>query len=220
MNQTDPCFICGRPGCDDRDHVIPDCFFPKPKPGNLLTLPAHHSCHGSLDEEYTRNILATLHADKNPMAKELYEGKIARSMQRNAPLRAAILNTLRPEVDVTTHGGIIVGSSPGVQFDRDRVYPVLEKIVKGLWRHHWGRVMPDDVRTGWHIFHRQPQGDVLEVLKRSEVGLSYPPVFRSKDLVFPREGENEEVSVWWLLFYEQLTMYCTVVEPQETTASS
>jgi hypothetical protein len=213
------CFICGKPGCEDRDHVIPSCFFADSKPDNLLTLPAHHRCHDAMDEEYTRNILATLHADKNETARELYEGKISRSMKRSAPLRAAILSTLRPEVDVKSHGGIIVGKAPGIQFDRERVYPVLEKIVKGLWLYHRGAVMPVGLSMGWHIFHVPPQGAVLEVFKHSKPGLSFPPVFRSKYLIFPREGEDNEVCVWWLQFYGDLAMYC-VVDGREKTATS
>ncbi len=41
----------GRPGADTRDHVIPESFFPTPKPNNLITLPAHYSCHNRLVSE-------------------------------------------------------------------------------------------------------------------------------------------------------------------------
>ncbi len=79
------CYVCGRPGADTRDHVIPESFFPTPKPNNLITLPAHYSCHDRLGEEYVRSILAGL-AESKP-AMQLNEGPAGRALRRNEPLK-------------------------------------------------------------------------------------------------------------------------------------
>ncbi len=79
------CYVCGRPGADTRDHVIPESFFPTPKPNNLITLPAHYSCHNRLGEEYVRSILAGL-AESKP-AMQLNEGPAGRALRRNEPLK-------------------------------------------------------------------------------------------------------------------------------------
>jgi hypothetical protein len=79
------CYICGRPGAATRDHVIPESFFPTPKPSNLITLPAHYSCHNRLGEEYVRAILAGL-AESKP-AMRLNEGPAGRALRRNEPLK-------------------------------------------------------------------------------------------------------------------------------------
>lgn len=206
------CFICSRPGSDSRDHIVPTSLFAGTLPQNLVTLPAHHACHAHLGEEYVRDLLALIHITTNPVAYELSKGKIRRSIDRNPPLRHAIAETLRSDVDVLSHGGVWLGKSPGIEFDRGRVYPVLEKIVKGLYRHHLGRFMPCRADTGWHIFLVAPQGDILDLLKASHAGLSYPPVFESKYIEFPQNGsDDEDMSVWWMLFYNSLMMYCVVM---------
>jgi hypothetical protein len=66
------CYICGAQGSDSRDHVVPDCFFDSPRPANLLTLPAHYTCHNRLDDEYARDILSGLGSEGSGVARELW----------------------------------------------------------------------------------------------------------------------------------------------------
>ena len=140
QSSEEVCYICCGSGADTRDHVIPDCFFPSPKPPNLLTLPAHFSCHNRLDEEYLRNLLASFGRDSSTSAAQLWGcgvdgspmGAVARAFGRNRPLRAALLGGMVPRMPVYSPGGIYLGDAPGIQFDGRRVYPSLEKMVRGL----------------------------------------------------------------------------------------
>jgi hypothetical protein len=61
------CYLCGKTEEElgeklTKDHVIPNGFFPKPKPPNLLTLPCCLSCQKEyrMDEEYVRNSLSAI----------------------------------------------------------------------------------------------------------------------------------------------------------------
>ena len=54
------CAYCGDVGIVTRDHVPPKGIFPKPRPANLITVPACPKCHSqqtSRDDEYFRNTL-------------------------------------------------------------------------------------------------------------------------------------------------------------------
>ena len=112
------CYICGRPGADSRDHVIPESFFPSPRPNNLITLPAHYSCHNRLNEEYVRAILAGL-ADSTP-AMRLNEGPAGRAVRRNEPLRRDLRASMIRRIELQSPGGLMLGHAPGVRLDTER----------------------------------------------------------------------------------------------------
>jgi 5-methylcytosine-specific restriction endonuclease McrA len=59
-NKIGECAYCGDVGIITRDHVPPKGIFPKPRPANLITVPACSKCHSqqtSRDDEYFRNTL-------------------------------------------------------------------------------------------------------------------------------------------------------------------
>src|SRR5262249_47729355 len=124
------CYVCVEPGADTRDHIVPSGFFPPPRPSNLVTLPAHYSCHNRLSEDYARAILAG--ASQTGVARRVME-EVRRSLRRSdlggMKLRRDLIRTLIPRVELRSPEGLHLGSSPGVRFDPQRVYPCLQKMV-------------------------------------------------------------------------------------------
>lgn len=199
------CFVCSLPGVDSRDHVIPECLFAPPLPNNLLTLPAHYRCHNKLQEEYFRNIAAGLGSESSSTANILLESKVARSVQRNRPLQDSLRTSLLRKIDLVSPGGIWLGSAPGIQVDRNRFYPTLEKIVRGLYRHHTSRYLPVDTTFNWAI-NEPLEGERLKLFQLSTPGISYPAVF---ECWYGVAADSEiEMAVWWLHFYNSLVMRC------------
>ena len=202
------CYICGLTGADTRDHVIPQCFFPVP-PQNLLTLPAHLSCHHRLDEEYVRNLLASFGRDSSASAGHLWNstGTVRRSFARNVPLRRSMLAGMVPRVEMFSPGGIYLGEAPAIRFDRTRVYPSLEKMVRGLYRYHTGRLLPPEVRFSWGL-NEMLYGMREQTFSYASPGLYYGDIFESRYIV---EQENGlEVVAWWLRFYQWTVFRCFV----------
>lgn len=198
------CYICCEPGPDSKDHIIPECFFTPPLPDNLLTLPAHYRCQNKPYEEYLRNIAVAL-SETSTAAKNLWDGKVARSIQRNRLLRESLRSSLVKRVNLMSPGGIWLGSAPGIRVNMDQFYPPLEKIIRGLYRHYTGRFLPKDAAFYWAI-NEPLEGQRLKIFQSSKAGISYPDIFECRFGV-ASEG-NIEMSVWWLRFYEGLVMRC------------
>jgi hypothetical protein len=78
------CIYCGKEATT-KDHVPPKCFFPTPRPDNLLTVPCCESCNKiyGKDDERARNLLTSLEATEHHegIIKQL-AGKRNRSFQR------------------------------------------------------------------------------------------------------------------------------------------
>src|ERR1700737_3035376 len=190
------CYICGRPGADTRDHVLPVSFFPMPRPNNLITLPAHYSCHNRHSEEYVRAILSGL-SETGP-AMHLNEGPVTRSLRRNRPLRRDLRASMIRRIEIRSPAGLVLGTAPGIRLNTGRFYLTLEKIVRGLYRHHTGRVLPSDVPFNWAI-NEALVGGREALFRAAAVGIAFPGVF---DYRYGIAAERTtEMTIWGLRFY-------------------
>jgi hypothetical protein len=203
------CYICCEPGADSDDHVIPACFLPSPRPSNLLTPPAHYSCHNCLDEEYIRNLMASFGRDSSASAARLWghetEATVRRSFARNTPLRRSLAAGMVSRVPVSSPGGIFLGHAPAIHFDRTRVYPSLVKMVRGLYLHHTGRFLPRDVQFSWGL-NEMLYGTLEQIFNYATPGLGYGDVFESRYIVEHEDGL--EIVAWWLRFYQWSVFRC------------
>jgi hypothetical protein len=98
-----------------------------------------------------------------------------------------------------------VGTAPAVRFDRNRLYPLLDKIVRGLYRHHIGRFLPVDVILNWAI-NEPLLGGKADLFKASTRGLTYHDVFECRYGI-AADGTTE-MTIWWLRFYGGLVLRC------------
>ena len=197
------CYVCGRPGADTRDHVIPESFFPTPKPSNLITLPAHYSCHNRLGEEYVRSILAGL-AESKP-AMQLNEGPAGRALRRNEPLKRDLRASMIRRIELRSPAGLIVGHAPGIRLETGRFYPLMEKIVRGLYTHHRGNILPVNVRFNWAI-NEALVGGRAALFQAAASGRDFPRVLEYRYGV--ASDEKTVMTIWWLRFYGGATFRC------------
>ena len=148
---------------------------------------------------------------RTPIALRLRADAIRRSLVRSdlgeMKLRRDLIRTLVPQVELRSPGGVILGYAPAIRFDRDRVYPLLKKIVRGLHRHHVGTFLAVGARFSWGINER-PVGLLEAAYAQSASGRSDPGVFECRFCA----GENDdgEMAVWWLRFYEGVIFRCVV----------
>jgi hypothetical protein len=128
-----------------------------------------------------------------------------RSDLKGTKLRRDLIRTLVPRFEIRSPAGLILGHTQGVRFDRDRVYPMLAKIVRGLYYHHTGRFLTANARFSWGL-NEPLEGSRATVFAQSTTGLSYPGVFECR---YGLAGDDTvEGSVWWLRFYEGAVFRC------------
>src|SRR5262249_7875718 len=127
------------------------------------------------------------------------------SIQRSRPLWRALSDALVPRIDLISQGGIWMGAAPGLNVDRNRFYPTLRKILRGLYHYHTGRYVPPDATFEWAI-NESLEGGKLTIFQSANPGISYGDVFECRYAV--ASEDNVEMTIWWLRFYRGLVMRC------------
>lgn len=156
------CYLCGKTEAQlseplTHDHVIADCFFPQPKPANLLTLPCCVPCQKEyrLDEEYVRNAFAPIsNVTGSADALQAWK-KTHRSIKRRPAMYADFTKRMIP---------VKAGAAtlPGLTFSQARTEKVMRKIVLGLHYHHTGKRLPDDVEMDVYFQPEKLLEDLLQ----------------------------------------------------------
>lgn len=191
------CVYCGEVA-ETKDHVPPKCFFPKPYPENLLTVPACERCNQNLskDEDYARIVLSSARVDGEelPLAEVIWEQKVSRSLRRNTKIAFDIYNSMRA----------IDANNLAFRIDRNRLDKIIVKIVKGLYFAHFQKRIDDSYTVSVHLFpgqqsfpHFYPH-ELIESILSSPIRTIGEGVLRYRWIT---SDENDNFSVWVLSFY-------------------
>jgi hypothetical protein len=148
------CAICGRRPATTRDHVPPRGIFAKPRPSDLVTVPACEACNadGSKYDETFRVHLSLQVGTGTPATQRLRTNGARRTVALNHRLRRQILESLEPTY-LTTRGGVIFGRGYRGKWDCDARDRVVERTVRGLYYHHFGEILgvKADVVVRWRV---------------------------------------------------------------------
>src|SRR3990172_12080089 len=117
------CAYCGMSNVKvTRDHIPPATLFAKPRPTNLIRVPACEKCHDSqtsLDDEYFKLIMsARIDTHEHPDARKGWKKELERL--RN-PFRQGLRNLFISRfgtIDLYTKAGLYIGKT-GVMKDVD-----------------------------------------------------------------------------------------------------
>jgi hypothetical protein len=152
---TGVCTYCGASGRVTADHIPPKGLFPRPRPGNLVTVPACARCNAgaSRDDEYFRHaVLASDVVQRHPEAAKLLATEqyaLGRSQKRRTLLGLA--RRVR-KADLLSAAGIYVGTRPLFEVDTPRICRVASRIVHGFYFYTQGEVLPPEyLATAVHI---------------------------------------------------------------------
>jgi len=198
------CAFCGKIGIVTRDHVPPKAIFPAPFPEDLITVPGCSSCnHGAStrDEEF-RVFLSLQLGTGTERASRLWTNHAVPTLQHNQKLLHRIVGSMR-EYEVRTGGGLIVGKQRGIPWEKTSTVETMEKIVRGLYFHHFNDVLSADVTVTIGLLSSIPNEfvPIMEEMALNSVGID---AFAYR---YTRAGDSPKESLWIMLFYKKILIY-------------
>lgn len=210
------CYLCGKPLAHPTsvDHVPPRQLYAKAvrreHNPNLLTIPVHAACNRSFqhDEDYFVNTLVPFGLGSYAgmaLLREVFTKYTAGEKQR---LVGKVLGEFQH-----TPGGILL--PPGLvakRIEGTRVHRVAWKIVRGLYFHEFGQVLPEYTPSGLEIAppDRPPPARFLHALHDLPSRGSYPGVF---DYKYTQFAELHGFNYWALLLWDRLILIVTFHSP-------
>jgi hypothetical protein len=213
VRRSRACAYCGQSGPTTKDHVPPKGIFPKPRPADLITVPACPECHSQSgrDDEYLRLILACQDLTGAHQSIQRLQDSVVRGLTRSR--QAGLLRQLQRG----THKEVLFGprGEPVIQrtlfmMNRLRIDEIMRRIVRGLYFHETGTILPSavaiDVLFVDHIqllsrAKQEAWRKMLLLLSGADKRLVGAPVF-SYHLVGP-DPEGGPGGGWLLTFYER-----------------
>jgi len=220
------CVYCGERDGTEKEHAVGRLFFPKPRPDNLVTVPACRECNRgvSKDEEYVRAVLLTLmDTEEASAAIRLRAEELRRSFEREEgkPLANLILSSVQ-WVNVESPAGIMLPNKvPLIGADTDRMYRVFIKIVMGLY-YAWKRErLPSDYEVLVYLPGvGEPLQDVLPQAVRfvAEKGVLHEIGDGNSFVYWVRHGEElPDQSYWLMSFYRAIPILAATRRQEATT---
>jgi len=192
-----PCVICGIRQSIDREHVPPRNIFTKPRPSNLVTVPACSSCNNNtsqLDEEF-RAYLSLKVGTSSHDSLDFWAKYAFPTIQSNARLKRQI-NEWTREVEVFSEAGLYLGNAPALFWEVKKHDLIIEKTIRGLYWKHYNDILGGQVklRIQWL---RGLSDEIKEMLNRfrvERIGSAFIYAYRRAD-------DLHQLSAWLLEFY-------------------
>ncbi|WP_440995544.1 HNH endonuclease [Arhodomonas sp. SL1] len=191
------CAICAEHEATTRDHVPPKSIFPRPRPGNLITVPACAECNnGASDLDDLFKVYLSMQAAANSeIAARLFREKTVRTLKRNQRL----LNKLQEEsaqIEVTTEEGRIE-TRTGYLWDSVAHDAVIERTIRGLYWHHWGAPLTRDATLSVQWLQTIPDQVLEKISLFNEVALGDDQVVYKYII----STDDPRFSLWFFDFY-------------------
>jgi hypothetical protein len=191
------CAICGERDGTTRDHVPPKAIFPKPRPNNLVTVPACLECNnGASDNDDLFKVFLSLQAaGNNEIARRLFQEKTVRTLKRSQSLLALILEEAKELQIINNQGNI--ETRTGILWNSAAHDAVMERTIRGLYFHHSGSPIPIDTNLAVQWLHGVPEEILPSLHLFNEVVLGDNQV-TYKYIIY---GDDPRHSLWLFDFY-------------------
>ncbi|MBS1629379.1 MAG: hypothetical protein JST27_04910 [Bacteroidetes bacterium] len=189
------CCYCGKAVATTKDHIPPKAIFNKPRPSDLITVPACRDCNNgaSTHDELFMAFLGMHVAGQRGEAERLFKEGTLKTVKRNKRLYQMVAKTIKP-VNVITPGGIFTGKGYAVPWDSDAHDAVIERIVRGLFFYHYSTILADkaDISVQW--FNGLPDIDLTKLYTNSVAGGAFVYAYN-------KALDTDFDSIWLFQFY-------------------
>ena len=141
------CAYCMKEDGTTKDHIPPQCIFPKPRATELIWVPCCESCREgwSEDDEEFRRYIWSAEGVEGHTSFEKASNQIISSIKRpEAKLyRNKILSSISSREEYS-ESGIFLGNKTLMEIEWDRIERVLKRIVRGLFFKENNQLIPGD----------------------------------------------------------------------------
>jgi len=215
------CTYCGKLKKLGVDHVPPKSLFPKPRPNNLITVPACRECNEgeSTHDEYFATALALNHElSSNPAVVGL-RPKIERAlaMPEKAGFSAAFRG-VRQVSRLYHPNGRPYESTQTYDVNVERLARVVSRATAGLFFRFSQRPLKSGYYVGAQLESELTFSDApetwaqLKAVKELAPLLSYPLVYTARGL---RSATDPDTTIWWHTFYDKVSFVGATLPPPE-----
>lgn len=201
------CIYCGKKGKMTKEHVPPKGLFPKPRPSNLITVPACKECNNSksIDDEYIKMLFnIDYRTFLNPQVRNNYgsviksiklhqkRGEVKKLIKSAKPVKVVCPITGKIQETIAVHPNSIIAENQA------------KDIVRGLYYHHCQDYKHDlfVYEAYWVDYQKNDEWkNLFPELNASKKNTIMDGVFWYKYII----TMNNMASIWRLCFYESLT---------------
>jgi hypothetical protein len=210
------CIYCGRNEANERDHIPPQSFFPKPRPSNLITVPSCSECNrefGKIDE-IVRNLLTSIDTTEiHPAVVKQLADKRNRSLGRDGGIHS--FNYFLENIslmDRYSEEGIYLGKHPAFELNTIVMDNFMERIGRGLL-FHYCEIGFGDYEFNWKLspptntFNSIPE-DLKRFILSGRMETFGDKVFSCAAYTYPGKIR----SLWLLRFYDGIEFMLLISE--------
>jgi hypothetical protein len=210
------CAYCGAQTATTDDHIPAKGLFAKGTKTSLVTVKACAACNqgASADDEYFRDTVLKHH-------------RISELPQAQAQIRAMLRSAAHPrksryteatlrsfvDVEVRTPAGLHLGVKPAFRVNGDRLERTVERYVRGLHRHEFGRRICEGSQIAVRVDPEAvlaEKADVLRTFASATKRIVQDGVFT---YAFVIPSDNPEASGWLLVFFDEFAILASVRPP-------
>jgi len=198
-----PCIYCGEREGSHRDHAPPKCFFPEPRPSNLITVPACLVCNGKYgkDDDQVRNLITSLEDTvEHPAIVTQLGNKRYRSIFRGkGKHKLEEFEKSLIEIDRFSKTGGYLGKHPAFNFDQPIMDRFFDRMARALL-YHENSIGYVKCKIEWNLIRTEdalPKGLRDQLISWGKYGAIGDDIFCYLGLVMP----NVVSSFWVLDFY-------------------
>lgn len=189
------CCYCGTRKATTKDHIPPKSIFNKPRPSDLITVPCCFECNNTASkyDEKFKTYLGMHVGRQGGEAERLFKESVLPTAKHNNKLRNTIFETMYP-VYTATKSGIITGKGMAVPWDSDAHDFTIERIVRGLFYHHYKKVIGNNASVETYWFKQIPNGFENMLYGKSIANGKFAYLYNKLD-------ETDFDSAWMFNFY-------------------
>lgn len=200
------CALCGAHNViGSRDHIPPKAIFRKPRPQNLITVPACLKCNNSnsSNDEVFKTFLAFI-LGNSPTTNSLFNSAISTA---NKKFSRYILENMQPAY-LTTPSGIVYDQGYTIPLKSEITIPfeaVIKRITTGLYYHHFNNYIGSKIEFQIR-FHNTLKKEMITQCAYSinRIGSGHFSYAYAK-----ATEDTKCISLWLFEFYERYWISCS-----------